>query len=153
MNLKTAFLQGESFDETRELLCQIAPEYDYPPYMGAGMKKPSFGLNDAPRWRWQVVDRALLSYELVPTIADRCTYILYDKHSTKKSQYRYNGPTSTEKVSLHEALDHLLGPVSQNKAQGRKIHDFVYLHVDDLLIAGHKVFQITAKVRKDFAVG
>ena len=38
------------------------------------MKKSTYGLNDAPRRWWQVVDMALLSYGLVPTRADRCTY-------------------------------------------------------------------------------
>lgn len=51
MNLKTAFLQGEHYDESRDILCQIPPEYGYPPYMGARMKKPAYGLNDAPR-KW-----------------------------------------------------------------------------------------------------
>ena len=48
MDLKTAFLQGEAYDETRVIICQIPPEYGYPPYIGARLKKPGYGLNDAP---------------------------------------------------------------------------------------------------------
>ena len=29
MDLKTAFLQGEAYDETRDIMCQIPPEYGY----------------------------------------------------------------------------------------------------------------------------
>ena len=49
MDLKTAFLQGEAYDDTRDIICQIPPEYGYPPYMGARLKKPGYGLIDAPR--------------------------------------------------------------------------------------------------------
>ena len=60
MDLKTAFLQGEAYDESRDIICQIPPEYGYPPYMGARLKKPGYGLNDAPRRWWQIIDGALL---------------------------------------------------------------------------------------------
>ena len=43
----------------------------------ARMKKPAYGLHDAPRRWWNIVDKALLSYDLVPTRADPCTYVLY----------------------------------------------------------------------------
>ena len=81
MDLKTAFLQGEAYDETRDIICQIPPEYGYPPYIGARLKKPGYGLNDAPRRWWQIIDKALLDCGLVPTRADRCTYVLYDSTS------------------------------------------------------------------------
>ena len=42
MDLKTAFLQGEAYDETRDIICQIPPEYGYPPYIGARLKKPGY---------------------------------------------------------------------------------------------------------------
>ena len=49
MDLKTAFLQGEAYDETRDIICQIPSECGYPPYIGAKMKKSAYGLNDAPQ--------------------------------------------------------------------------------------------------------
>ena len=64
MDLKTAFLQGEAYDETRDIICEIPKECGYPPHIGARMKKSAYGLNDAPRRWWQVVDKALLSYGL-----------------------------------------------------------------------------------------
>ena len=49
MDLKTAFLQGEAYDQNRDIICQIPPEMGYPPHIGARMKNPAYGLNDAPR--------------------------------------------------------------------------------------------------------
>ena len=50
-----------------------------PHYMGARLKRAAYGLNDAPRLWWNRLDKALTSYGLVPTRADRCCYVLYDK--------------------------------------------------------------------------
>ena len=44
MDLKTAFLQGEAYDESRDIICQIPPECGYPPHIGAKMKKSAYGL-------------------------------------------------------------------------------------------------------------
>ena len=83
MDLKTAFLQGEAYDQTRDIICQILPEMGYPPHIGARMKKPAYGLNDAPRRWWNILGSALRSYGLVPTRADRCTYVYYGKQLPK----------------------------------------------------------------------
>ena len=72
------FLQGEAYDESRDLVCQIPPEAGHPPWMAARVKKPAYGRNDAPRRWWNIVDKALRSYGLVPTRADRCTYVLME---------------------------------------------------------------------------
>ena len=82
MDLKTAFLQGEAYDESRDVICQISSELGSSPYMAARLKKLGYGLNDAPRKWWNVVDKSLTSYGLVPTRADRCTYILYGSQQT-----------------------------------------------------------------------
>ena len=49
----------------------------------------------------------------------------------------------------------LLDPVAQNNAQGSEPHGFICLHVDDLFMAGDKVFadKVLASARKDFNVG
>eukprot|EP00435_Cladocopium_sp_Y103_P026803 s2064_g6.t1 len=154
MDLKTAFLQGEAYDETRDIICQIPPEYGYPPYIGARLKKPGYGLNDAPRRWWQIIDKALLACGLVPTRADRCTYILYDESSRKKSNFAPSVDKHGQ-VSISEAIDHLMDPVARNNAQGRRPHGFICLHVDDLFMGGDKVFEdkVLTSLRKDFAVG
>ena len=76
MDLKTAFLQGEACDKSRDIICQIPPDCGYPPHIAAKMKKSPYGLNEAPRRWWQVVDKALLSFGMVPTAAARCTHFV-----------------------------------------------------------------------------
>ena len=66
MDLKTAFLQGEAYDETRDIICEIPKECGYPPHIGARMKKSAYGLNDAPRRWWQVVDQGTPKLRVSP---------------------------------------------------------------------------------------
>ena len=72
LDLKTAFLQGEDYDRSRDVICQLPPEAGYPSYMGARFKKPAYGMNDAPRRWWNKLDSKLTSYGLIPARADRC---------------------------------------------------------------------------------
>ena len=152
MDLKTAFLQGEAYDETRDIICEIPKECGYPPHIGARMKKSAYGLNDAPRRWWQVVDKALLSYGLVPTRADRCTYILYGE---RKSSNPMTKKEPQKELVLEDALELLMNASVRNNSQGRKPEGFICLHVDDLYMAGSPEFEkrVLAKIRKDFNVG
>ena len=131
MDLKTAFLQDEAYDQNRDIICQIPPEMGYPPHVGARMNNPAYGLNDAPRRWWNILDSALRSYGLVPTRADRCTYVYYGK------QLPTSLPISEKKSSntfdLEGAVDYLMDPVSGNNAKNRQVHGALSLHVDDLL--------------------
>ena len=151
MDLKTAFLQGEAYDNTRDIICQIPPEMGYPPYIVALMKKPAYGLNDAPRRWWNVVDAATKKFGLVPTRADRCTYVFYGNAVSNKSK----SDKEDIKEGFESAVDYLLDPVAHNHAQGRKVHGTICLHVDDLFMAGDKVFEqtILPMIRKEFQVG
>ena len=152
MDLKTAFLQGEAYDETRDIICEIPKECGYPPHMGARMKKSAYGLNDAPRRWWQVVDKALLSYGLVPTRADRCTYILYGDKKTSSNAIKKN---PQQELNLEDALELLMNASVRNNSQGRKPEGFICLHVDDLYMAGSPEFEkrVLSRIRKDFNVG
>ena len=52
IDLKTAFLQGENYNAERDVVAQLPPESGHPWYMVARLKKPAYGMNDAPRkWR------------------------------------------------------------------------------------------------------
>ena len=152
MDLKTAFLQGEAYDETRDIICEIPKECGYPQHIGARMKKSAYGLNDAPRRWWQVVDKALLSYGLVPTRADRCTYILYGE---RKSSNPKTKKEPQKELVLEDALELLMNASVRNNSQGRKPEGFICLHVDDLYMAGSPEFEkrVLSKIRKDFNVG
>ena len=101
-----------------------------------------------------IIDKALLDCGLVPTRADRCTYVLYDSTS-KTRTYQPPRSVNTEQVTISEAIDHLMDPVARNNAQGRRPHGFICLHVDDLFMAGDKVFEskVLSSLRKNFAVG
>ena len=46
-DLKTAFLQGQSHDVNRDVVCHLPPEAGHPPYIAARLKKPAYGMNDA----------------------------------------------------------------------------------------------------------
>ena len=81
IDLKTAFLQGDTFGADRSVVCQLPPEAGYKPWQAARLKRAAYGLNDAPRLWWNKLDKALRSYGLVPTRADRCCYVLYSKKS------------------------------------------------------------------------
>ena len=41
VDLKTAFLQGQSCDVNRDVVCQLPPEASHPPYIAARLKKPA----------------------------------------------------------------------------------------------------------------
>ena len=87
IDLKTAFLQGEVFDNHRHVICQLPPAAGYPAHMAARLKRAAYGLNDAPRLWWNRLDKSLRSYGLVPTRADRCCYVLYSSAGAAKSYY------------------------------------------------------------------
>ena len=115
MDLKTAFLQGEAYDETRDIICEIPKECGYPPHIGARRKKSAYGLNDAPRRWWQVVDKALLSYGLVPTRADRCTYILDGDQKHSNAMTKSN---PQKEIVLEDALELLMNASVRNNSKG-----------------------------------
>ena len=84
-DLKTAFHQGQSYDVNRDVVCQLPPEAGHPPYGTARLKKRAYGMNDAPRRWWNILDNALRSYGMVPTRADRCCYVLYSTQSRERT--------------------------------------------------------------------
>ena len=47
IDLKTPFLQVQSGDVNRDVVCQLPPEASHPPNIAARLKKPAYGMNDA----------------------------------------------------------------------------------------------------------
>ena len=170
MDLKTAFLQGEHYDVARDVVAALPPEAGYPPYMAARLKKPAYGMNDAPRRWWNRVDAVLYGLGLIPTRADRCCYVKYEgkPKSILKATAVHFAPRewcSDDKqsaISLYDnmdtvdkALDYLLNPVAGSAAKGKSVMGLICLHVDDLFFAGNKLFHsdLVPKIREAFQVG
>ena len=154
IDLKTAFLQGETFDDNRNVVCQLPPEAGHPPNVVARMKRPAYGLNDAPRRWFNVVDKHLVSYGLSPTRADRCCYVLYKKRANANTEPNRKTGT-TDIFPLEQALEYLQDPIQGSPAKGKTVSGIVCLHVDDLYMAGDTNFfkTVIARLRKDFQVG
>ena len=85
IDLKTAFLQGQSYDVNRDVVCQLPPEAGHPPYIAARLKKPPYDMNEAPRLWWNILDKALCCFCMVHTRADRCCYVLYSVQSRERT--------------------------------------------------------------------
>ena len=67
MDLKTASLQGQSYDVNLHVVCQLPPEAGPLPDIAAKLQKLAYGTNDVLRRWWNILDRALCSYGIVPT--------------------------------------------------------------------------------------
>ena len=93
LDLRTAFLQGQSFYMNSDVVCQLPPEAGHPPYIAARLKKPAYDMNDDPRRWWNILDKALCSYGKVPTRADRHCHVLY---STQTRERTWNQNSSTQ---------------------------------------------------------
>ena len=79
IDLKTAFLQGETYDlERRVIHVQLPSDIGLPPYLVGLCTRSVYGLADAPRRWWNPVDKLLISLGIRPTRGDRCTYVCYD---------------------------------------------------------------------------
>ena len=86
-------------DVNRDVVCQLPPEAGHPPDIAARLKKPAHGMNDAPR-RWRnVFDKALLSYGMVPTRADRYCHVLYSIQSRERTETKE--PYTVERYKQH----------------------------------------------------
>ena len=109
MDLKTAFLQGKAYDQTCDIICQIPPEMGYPPHIGARMKKPAYGLNDAPRRWWNILDSVRHS-----VLTDWCQpgQTVVHMYTTANSE-----KNSSNTFDLEGAVDYLMDPVSGNNAK------------------------------------
>ena len=85
IDLKTAFLQGQSCNVNRDTVCQLPSEAGHPPYIAARLKKPAYGMNDARRRWWNILEKALRTCGVIPTRADRCCCVLYSIQSRERT--------------------------------------------------------------------
>ena len=60
IDLKTGLFRGQSYDVNRGFVCQLPPPAaSHPPYVAARLKILAYGMNDAPRRWWNILDKAL----------------------------------------------------------------------------------------------
>ena len=59
IDFKTFFLQGQSYDVNRDVVCQPPPEASHPPCIAARLKKPAYGMTMMPPDAGGTLDKAL----------------------------------------------------------------------------------------------
>ena len=141
---------------------------NHPPYIAARLKKPAYGMNDAPRRWWNILDKALRSCGMVPTRADRCCYVLYSLQSRKQAWEHWiegaiaqqNGTKdafteSRERSEMEAAFAKTLDPTAGSPAARKSVAGIINLFVDDLFgTGGNKMEQrVLTRRRKDFHLG
>jgi hypothetical protein len=122
------------------------------------MKKPAYGLNDAPRRWWNVVDKGLAELGGIPTRADRCCYVFHSSHHnpSKETVSRERSGTVPNTIELlDQAMEHLLDPVNGSISKNKTVIGAICLHVDDLFMTGNQEFvdTVVKKIGQKFKVG
>ena len=84
-DVKTAFLQIQSYDVNRVVVCQLPPDAGHPPHIAARLKKPAYGMNDTPQRWWNILDKAQRTEGMISTRADRCCYVLHSIQSRERA--------------------------------------------------------------------
>ena len=155
MGLKTALLQNEEYEYNRDVVCALPPEAGHPSYIGARLKKPAYGMNDAPRRWWNKLDAALRSYDMIPTRADRCCYVLYSQTAKPKATPERVRVSLEQDGSRQDAIDYILDPIASSPAHGKTVSGVFKVHDDDLFGAGNNEFEqrVLVRTRCDFQVG
>ena len=115
IDLKIAFLQGESYAPDRDVVCQLPPEAGRPWYLAARLKKPAYGMNDAPRKWWNRLDAAVKAMGLLPARADRCTYVSYADVKKKKIKQVVHATGDNEATQSFEQTGHPLNEDDYNE--------------------------------------
>ena len=134
-------------------------------FFAARLKKPAFGTNDSPRRWWNILDKALCNYDMIPARADRCCYVLFSTQTrgpnwnqTCSTQWHETNDISFEsRVRSKEdaAFERMLDPIEVSPATGKSVAGILNLFVGDLFgTSGTEIEQrVLTRQRKDFQVG
>ena len=127
------------------------------------LKKTAYGMNDAPRRWWNILDLSLRSYGMVPTRTDRGCYVLYP---TQPRERTWNQNNSTQlhdtsnistkprvRTEADAAFEKMLDPTAGSPATGKSVAGIINLLVDDLFGGTEMEQRVLARLRKDFQVG
>ena len=151
IDLKTAFPQEQSYGVNRDVVCQLPPEASQPHQIAAKLSKPAYGMNDAPRRWWNILDKALRSYCMVPTRADRYCNLLYPTQSRERAWEHWGQRTIEQQYGTEDVLTELrersemdaafekkkkLDPRAGGPARGKSVEGIINPFVDDLFGTG-----------------
>ena len=118
----------------RDVVCQLPPEAGHPLYVAARLKKLAYGMIDASRRWWNILDKALCSCGMVHPRADRCCYVLYSIQSRERTwkQNKYTQWNDTGNISnkprvrteVDAAYEKMLDPIAASPATGKSVAEF-----------------------------
>ena len=113
-------------------------------------------MNDAPRRWWNILDKALCSYGMVPTRAGRCFHVLFLVNSRERTWKQSNS------TQWHYTSNILTNPrvrteidAAGSPAIGKSVAGIIDLFVDDLFGTGGTEMEQRGliRLREDFQVG
>ena len=138
----------------RDVVCQLPPEQGHPPYIAVRLKKTAYGMNDAPRRWWNILDNALCSYGMVPAGADRCCYVLFSINSRERTWNQGDSSQCENKNNISikpshrtetdDPHDRMQDPIASAQPQKKPWQEKQFFE-DDLFGTG--------RTGKDFQVG
>ena len=151
LDLKTAFLQGETYDLDRRVIhVQLPTDIGLPPYLVGLCTRSVYGLADAPRRWWNRLDKFLISLGIQPTRADRCTYVCYDGAFKEPKQVSFADSEATEPAPVTYYVS------SQDSEETRDESSDIAEEVHKSLLVEERLFSAcyqqtqTWKQRKEF---
>ena len=107
-------------------------------------------MNDAPRRWWNILDKAVCRYDMVPTRANRCCDVLC---STQSCERTWKQKIQHAATMLH--LRKMLDPITGCPDAVQYVAGIIDLSVDDAFGTGGTEMEhrVLARLRKDFQVG
>ena len=97
IDFKPAFLQGQSHNVDRDVVCQMRPEANHPPHIAAQTEETCIWHERCTR-RWlNILDKALRSYGMVPNEPiDVVTYCVLCSRVSKLPNTGHKGPSHSK---------------------------------------------------------
>ena len=131
-DLETAFLQGQSYGVNRVVVSQLPPAAGHPLYIAASLKRPAYGMNDAPPdaggtsltrhcvvMSWFL--RKLIDAVMCCTLFQSC-----------ERTWKPSNSTHYHDAAFEKSLD----PTAGSPASGKSVVGIINLFVDDLFGKG-----------------
>ena len=158
-DLKTAFLQGQSYGVNRYVVCQFPPEASHPLYTAARLKKPACGTNDASRRWWNIFDKALCSYGMIPTRTDLCSIQSRERTWNQNNSKQWHDTSDIlnkprVRTEADAPFEKNAGSHCKKSSYRKSVAEIKNLFVDDLFETGGTEIKqrVLARLGKDFHV-